>query len=99
MRKKTALIAALAALGVLAVSAAPILADEMPPGMPDLEAALKAKAVASQPDQAHAQGKQHSSHQMHSQMMQGQMMQGHQMAMRSSHDRDNESSGMSGGGC
>lgn len=103
MRKKTALIAALAALGVLAVSAGPVLADGMPPGMPDLETALKAKAVASQPDQAHAQGMQHGSHQMHGQMMhgqmmQGQMMQGHQMAMHSSHDQDG-SSKMSGGGC
>jgi hypothetical protein len=98
MRKKTALTAALAALGVLAVSAGPVLADGMPPGMPDLEAALKAKAVPSQSDQARTQGMQHDSHQMHGEMMHGQMMQGHQMAMHSSHDQDG-SSKMSGGGC
>ena len=43
MRKKAAIIASLAAFGVLAVGAGPVLADGMPPGMPDLEQTLKAK--------------------------------------------------------
>lgn len=96
MRKKTAIIASLAALGVLAVSAGPVLADGMPPGMPDLEETLKAKPVHSQADTAHMQGMRHGKEQMHSQMMQG-----HRMAMRGSDDKDGMSgmSRMSGGGC
>lgn len=93
MRKKTAVIAALAVLGVLAVGAGPVLADGMPPGMPDLEDTLKAKAAAGQPDPAHMQGMQHGSQQMH-----GEMMHGH-MAMRGSRDGSSGMSHMSGGGC
>lgn len=96
MRRKTAIIAALAGLGVLAVSAGPVLADGMPPGMPDLEDTLKAKAAGNQPDTAHMQGMDHGGRQMHDQMMQG-----HQMAMRGSRDQGGSSgmSHMSGGGC
>jgi hypothetical protein len=77
LRKKTAMIASLAALGFLAVSAGPVLADGMPPGMPDLEETLKARPAPAQPDPAHMQGMAHGKEQMH-----GQMMQGHRMAMR-----------------
>ena len=49
MRKKAAIIASLAAFGVLAVGAGPVLADGMPPGMPDLEQTLKAKPAPASP--------------------------------------------------
>ncbi|SCW90931.1 hypothetical protein SAMN02927924_03935 [Sphingobium faniae] len=96
MRKKTAIIASLAALGVLAVGAGPVLADGMPPGMPDLEETLKAKPAPVQADAAHMQGMRHGKEQMHDQMMQG-----HRMAMRRARDEDGASgmSRMSGGGC
>lgn len=93
MHKKTAIIASLAALGILAIGAGPVLADGMPPGMPDLEDTLKAKPAPAQSDTAHMQGMQHGNRQMHDQMMQGR-----RMAMRSSGDQDG-ASGMSGGGC
>jgi hypothetical protein len=93
---KTAIIVSLAALGILAVSAGPVLADGMPPGMPDLEETLKASPARAQPDMAHMQGMQRGGRQKH-----GQMMQGHRMAMRSAQDQDGASgmSHMSGGGC
>ena len=96
MRKKTAIIASLAALGVIAVSAGPALADGMPPGMPDLEETIKVRPAPAQPDAAHMQGMQHGKEQMH-----GQMMQDHRMTMRGSRDQDSASgmSHMSGGGC
>ncbi|EQB04090.1 MULTISPECIES: hypothetical protein [Sphingobium] len=96
MRKKTAVIVSLAALGILAVGAGPVLADGMPPGMPDLEETLKAKPAPAQPDTAHMQGMRHGKEQMH-----GQMMQGHRMAMQGSRDQDGASgmSRMSRGGC
>lgn len=96
MRKKTAIIVSLAALGILAVGAGPVLADGMPPGMPDLEETLKVRPAPAQPDVAHTQGMRHGMGQMH-----GQMMQGHRMAMRESQDQDGASgmSQMSGGGC
>lgn len=96
MRKKTAIFVSLAALGILAVGAGPVLADGMPPSMPDLEETLKARPAPAQPDVAHMQGMQHSKEQMH-----GKMMQGHRMAMRGSQDQESASgmSDMSGGGC
>ena len=96
MRKKTAIIASLGALGILAAGAGPVLADEMLPGMPALEGTPKAKPAPAQPDPAHMQGMRHGKEQMH-----GQMMHGHRMAMRGSRGRDGASgmSRMSGGGC
>ena len=84
-------------LGVLYVPCAgPVLADGMPPGMPDLEETLKARPAPAQPDPAHMQGMAHGKEQMH-----GQMMQGHRMAMRDSQDQDGASgmSHRSDGGC
>jgi hypothetical protein len=94
--KKTAIIASLAALGILAVGGGPVLADGMPPGMPDLEETLKAKPVPAQPRTAHMQGMPHGSRQMHDQMMQD-----HRMAMRHMGDQDGNSgmSRTSRGGC
>ena len=96
MRKKTAIIASLAALGIFAVGGGPVLADGMPPGTPDLEETLKARPAPAQPDPAHMQGMAHGKEQMH-----GQMMQGHRMAMRDSQDQDGASgmSHRSDGGC
>lgn len=96
MRRKTAIIASLAALSVLAVGAGPVLADGMPPGMPDLEETLNAKPAPAQSDTAHMQGMRHGKERMH-----GEMMQGHRMAMQESGDSDGASgmSHRSRGGC
>ncbi|WP_253717893.1 hypothetical protein [Sphingomonas sp. AP4-R1] len=69
MRNKTAIIASLSALGILAVSAAPVLADGMPPGMPDLEEPLKARPAPAPLNTAHMEGMRHGKEQMHSQMV------------------------------
>lgn len=97
MRKKTAIIAGLAALGFLAVGVGPVLADELPPGMPD----IKGKPVVGKASPAHLHSMRYGTRQMHGQMMRGQMMQAHQMSMRGMQDAD-EAVGMphmSGGGC
>ena len=96
MRKKAAIIASLAAFGVLAVGAGPVLADGMPPGMPDLEQTLKAKPAPARSDTAQMQGMRHREVRMP-----GEMMQGHRMAMRDSQDQDGASgmSHRSDGGC
>src|SRR3546814_12032601 len=66
VRKKTIIITAAAALGVLAVAAGPVLADEMPPGMPDIVAAPKGKAVSPKAEAAHhKQGMPPDGEQMH----------------------------------
>jgi hypothetical protein len=96
VRKKTIIVTAAAALGVLAVAAGPVLADEMPPGMPDIAAAPKAKTAAPSAEAAHhMQGMRHGGEQMHAQMMPE-----HKMAMHGASGSDDASmSGMSRGGC
>src|SRR3546814_15410141 len=75
VRKKTIIITAAAALGVLAVAAGPVLADEMPPGMPDIVAAPKGKAVSPKAEAAPPkQGMPPGREQMHAPMMPEQRM-------------------------
>ena len=95
MRKKTVVITSLAALGLLALGAGPVLADGMPSDMPDLEETLKAKPVPAQSGTAHMEGMRHGKDQMH-----GEMMRGHRMAMRESGSQEGASdmSHRSGGG-
>ncbi|EQB31177.1 hypothetical protein FHS51_003219 [Sphingobium wenxiniae] len=96
VRKKTVVITSLAALGLLALGAGPVLADGMPSDMPDLEETLKAKPAPAQSGTAHMEGMRHGKDQMH-----GEMMRGHRMAMRESGSQEGASdmSHRSGGGC
>ena len=96
MRKKAAIIASLAAFGVLAVGAGPVPADGMPPGMPDLEQTLKAKPAPARSDTAQMQGMRHREVRMP-----GEMMQDHRIATREMGTQDGASRMLhrSRGGC
>ncbi|ODU70357.1 MAG: hypothetical protein ABT11_08165 [Novosphingobium sp. SCN 66-18] len=96
MRKKTLIITSLAALSLLAVGAGPVLADGMPPGMPDLEETLKSKPALARPDMNDMNGMRHGEERMH-----GEMMQDRPMAMRETRRQDGVStmSHRSNGGC
>jgi len=95
LRKKTAIVASLAAAGVLALSAGSVLADQLPPGMPDLPSAPEAKAKISQTANFATRASQGDG------PTQGHTMQMHGMAMRGSTDRDGSTGmpAMGGGGC